>query len=141
MICANYLFFSGWQHPIHLHLVHFQVVGRNLINFDSKADVENFCDPATGPLNGVCLVLKQAPSGEIGRKALFPAIRDLAFGSAVQVDARYSAEIGGPKDVVTALPGLVTKIRVKFDKQGEYAWHCHMLSHEDHEMMRKFKVV
>jgi spore coat protein A len=142
MICANDLFFSGWQHPIHLHLVHFQVAGRYPINYDSNTDDEGFCgNPATDPLKGVCLEIKQEPTGEIGFKALFPATRDLAYGSAVQLDARYSAEIGGPKDVVTALPGQVTKIRVKFDKRGKYVWHCHILSHEDHEMMRKFEVV
>lgn len=38
--------------------------------------------------------------------------------------------------MVIAYPGAVTKIRAKFDKPGHYVWHCHILSHEDHEMMR-----
>jgi FtsP/CotA-like multicopper oxidase with cupredoxin domain len=41
-----------------------------------------------------------------------------------------------PKDMVTALPGQVTRIKATFDKPGRYVWHCHILSHEDHEMMR-----
>ena len=41
-----------------------------------------------------------------------------------------------PKDMVTALPGQVTFIKAHFDKPGRYVWHCHILSHEDHEMMR-----
>ena len=46
-----------------------------------------------------------------------------------------------PKDMVTALPGQVTVIKAKFDKKGKYVWHCHILSHEDHEMMRVLRVV
>ena len=38
--------------------------------------------------------------------------------------------------MVTALPGEITRIKMHFDKAGRYVWHCHILSHEDHEMMR-----
>ena len=38
--------------------------------------------------------------------------------------------------MVTALPGQVTRIKAFFDKPGRYVWHCHILSHEDYEMMR-----
>ena len=36
----------------------------------------------------------------------------------------------GPMDVVVALPGQVTMLRMKFDKPGCFVWHCHILSHE-----------
>jgi hypothetical protein len=32
------------------------------------------------------------------------------------------------------------KVIAKFDREGRYVWHCHILSHEDHEMMRPFQV-
>ena len=35
-------------------------------------------------------------------------------------------------------PGEVTRIVARFDLPGEYVWHCHILSHEDHEMMRPY---
>jgi spore coat protein A len=44
------------------------------------------------------------------------------------------------KDVVTALAEQVTRIKAIFDKKGRYVWHCHFLSHEDHEMMRALEV-
>jgi hydroxylamine reductase (hybrid-cluster protein) len=46
----------------------------------------------------------------------------------------------GPKDVVIAYPGEITKVRATFDKSGLYVWHCHILEHEDNEMMRPFCV-
>ncbi len=44
------------------------------------------------------------------------------------------------KDTWIMYPGEVTRLIAKFDIEGLYAWHCHILSHEDHEMMRPFYV-
>jgi spore coat protein A len=46
----------------------------------------------------------------------------------------------GTKDTVTAYPGEVTRIRVTFDLPGLYVWHCHIVEHEDNEMMRPYTV-
>jgi spore coat protein A len=46
----------------------------------------------------------------------------------------------GWKDTWVMNPGEVTRIIAKFDLEGLYVWHCHILSHEDHEMMRPFFV-
>jgi FtsP/CotA-like multicopper oxidase with cupredoxin domain len=43
--------------------------------------------------------------------------------------------------MVAALPEQVTRIKAHFTKTGRYVWHCHILSHEDHEMMRVLEVV
>lgn len=47
----------------------------------------------------------------------------------------------GLKDTVLVYPGGVTRIKAHFDIAGLYVWHCHILSHEDNEMMRPFQVV
>ncbi len=44
----------------------------------------------------------------------------------------------GFKDTVIAYPGEVTRLRAKFDNPGQYVWHCHIVEHEDNEMMRPF---
>lgn len=76
-------------HPIHVHLVHFEVLDRQAHNAPSR-------DPEPNET--------------------------------------------GPKDTVIAYPHEVTRIRARFDKAGLFAWHCHILEHEDHEMMRPFRV-
>ena len=61
-----------------------------------------------------------------------------AYGAQVPQPAEYVEN--APKDMVTALPGQITRIKATFDKPGRYVWHCHILSHEDHEMMRVMHV-
>jgi FtsP/CotA-like multicopper oxidase with cupredoxin domain len=55
-------------------------------------------------------------------------------------------ELFAHKDVVKSFPGTVTKLIMKFDlptgtqvgsgQRYKYVWHCHILEHEDNEMMR-----
>jgi spore coat protein A, manganese oxidase len=46
----------------------------------------------------------------------------------------------GFKDTVIAYPGEVTRVRAKFDTPGQFAWHCHIVEHEDNEMMRPYRI-
>jgi FtsP/CotA-like multicopper oxidase with cupredoxin domain len=46
----------------------------------------------------------------------------------------------GFKDTVIAYPGQVTRIRAQFTNAGQFAWHCHIVEHEDNEMMRPFRI-
>ena len=46
----------------------------------------------------------------------------------------------GWKDTVTAYPGEVTRVKMKFEQAGQYVWHCHIVSHEDNEMMRPYRI-
>jgi bilirubin oxidase len=41
---------------------------------------------------------------------------------------------------VIALPGEITRLRAKFDIAGTFVWHCHIIDHEDNEMMRPLQV-
>lgn len=92
-------------HPIHLHLVAFQLINRE--------DFTATQDPNTGALTNI--VLSGTPSD--------PAANE-----------------DGWKDTAQMFPGQVTRLIAKFDRKGEYVWHCHILSHEDHEMMRPYYV-
>jgi spore coat protein A, manganese oxidase len=84
--------FTEDAHPVHLHLVRFEVISRTLMDGSSS------------------------PNG-----------------------SRHPWE-RGRKDVVIAYPGEITTVRAKFDVDGLYMWHCHILEHEDNEMMRPFVV-
>ena len=46
----------------------------------------------------------------------------------------------GTKDTVIAYPDEITRVKATFDRQGQYVWHCHILEHEDNEMMRPYSV-
>lgn len=47
----------------------------------------------------------------------------------------------GRKDTVVAYPGQITRLRAHFDLAGLYVWHCHIIEHEDNEMMRPMLIV
>ncbi|MGC9350074.1 MAG: multicopper oxidase domain-containing protein, partial [Anaerolineae bacterium] len=114
--------FTEDAHPIHLHLVSFEFLGRNEIDYDADED-----DP-------------QMVAQHNGTYGTVAAISDITVGAE---DHRGPAEgyvENAPKDMITALPDQVTKIKATFDKTGRYVWHCHILSHEDHEMMRVLEV-
>jgi FtsP/CotA-like multicopper oxidase with cupredoxin domain len=46
----------------------------------------------------------------------------------------------GPKDTVIAFPQEITRVKATFDLAGRYVWHCHIVEHEDNEMMRPYVV-
>jgi FtsP/CotA-like multicopper oxidase with cupredoxin domain len=47
---------------------------------------------------------------------------------------------GGVKDTVTSYPGEVTRVRLQFTNAGQFVWHCHIVEHEDNEMMRPYRI-
>jgi len=46
----------------------------------------------------------------------------------------------GFKDTVIAYPGQVTRVRARFSRAGQFVWHCHIVEHEDNEMMRPYRI-
>jgi FtsP/CotA-like multicopper oxidase with cupredoxin domain len=63
----------------------------------------------------------------------------------VQVDSESQARPPelwekGFKDTVIAYPGEVTRVRARFANPGQFVWHCHIVEHEDNEMMRPYRI-
>ena len=94
-------------HPMHLHLVRFQVINREGLELDDPEDPESVHFPI-----------------------------ELAEDSLRNPEPWET----GYKDTVIAYPGEVTRIKAVFDIAGLYVWHCHIVEHEDNEMMRPFVV-
>lgn len=105
-------------HPIHLHQVEFQVLGRYMLT-------ENDLTTSAGDTNGDGVILR----GE--------ANYNNDFGAEIPLESTDM----GPQDTVWLAPGQGIKVIATFDRPGDYVWHCHILSHEDHDMMRPIKVI
>ncbi len=140
---------TGDAHPVHLHLVNFEILGRQEIVWDSATNEEDrVLDPdgVTAPQpngDGTYLVTQptvqhNSVAGDLETYGTGFRIVNLTYGASVAKPAEYVEN--APKDMVTALPGQITRIKATFDKPGRYVWHCHILSHEDHEMMRVMHV-
>lgn len=97
---------TGDAHPIHLHAGDFQILDRQ--NFTGDLD------PITGVLTNIQL-LGPSPIGPTEHGLFDTAIVYPGSGQAL---------------------GQMTRIIMKFSLPGHYVWHCHILSHEDHDMMR-----
>jgi FtsP/CotA-like multicopper oxidase with cupredoxin domain len=46
----------------------------------------------------------------------------------------------GFKDTVIAYPGEITRVKTTFKVPGRFVWHCHIVEHEDNEMMRPYEI-
>jgi spore coat protein A len=91
---------SGVMHPMHMHLVMFQVLDRQAFAIEDGEVV-----PVGSPA--------PPPAGEAGWK-----------------------------DTVQVGPSEIVRVIARFESyKGRYAYHCHILEHEDHEMMRQFQTV
>jgi len=100
-------------HPIHIHQTQFRILDRQ--DFDLEQYLATY--GVDGPLE-------------------YP---DVPFtGPPVPPYAHED----GLKDTVRSNPGQVTRIEIPFGQfTGRFVWHCHMLGHEDNEMMRPLFIV
>jgi spore coat protein A len=130
-------------HPLHLHLIQFQIVSRQ--EFDANAYATDW------------LALQRKALGNQTATPPWPldfipkelSIEPYLIGTPMLAPPNEQ----GWKDTVVSFPFEVTVIRVRFASQDGspfpfdatqgpgYVWHCHILDHEDNEMMRPFKVV
>jgi len=151
-------------HPIHTHLAQFQLLSRQ--NYDVKkffkaysavfpAGYDYTLKASVGPgvfipAFGPPLPYNTAVNGKIGGNPdVTPYLQGPFQGPLPQEN--------GWKDTVMALPGMVTRFVVRWGPQddpantpadqatlpfnpaelgGGYVWHCHIVDHEDNEMMR-----
>ncbi len=74
-------------------------------------------------------------------------VRDPEDPDDIVVPFQPDGDVSGPeawetgrKDTVIAYPGQVTRVRATFDTAGQYVWHCHIVEHEDNEMMRPYRI-
>jgi spore coat protein A, manganese oxidase len=115
----NFINTTGDTHPIHLHLVKFQLLRRQ--KFDVSAYLAAW-NPQLPPGSGPAPI---APDPYLLGLPITPESNETGF-----------------KDTVRANPGEVTTIIMRFDDYtGTYPWHCHILDHEDNDMMLQFEVV
>jgi FtsP/CotA-like multicopper oxidase with cupredoxin domain len=132
---------TGDAHPVHLHLVHFEILGRQEIVWDSHTTDDDRLIPNASyaaPAGDGTYLVSQSVVQHNGLLGNGFKIVNTTYGAVVPQPDGYVEN--APKDMVTALPGQITRIKATFDKPGRYVWHCHILSHEDHEMMRVMHV-
>jgi FtsP/CotA-like multicopper oxidase with cupredoxin domain len=67
----------------------------------------------------------------------FEVVKRQAFGEAPRSPEPWES---GYKDTVIAYPGEITTVKALFGIAGLYVWHCHIVEHEDNEMMRPYFV-
>lgn len=148
---------SADAHPIHIHLVQFQILSRQNFNVNQflKTYIAAFPGgdfiPQYGP------PLDYSTPNKDGALGGNPAISPFLQGPVMTPEPNEA----GWKDTIIALPGQVTRLAIRWAPQAVpvrgatagqnlypfdptlgpgYVWHCHILDHEDNEMMRPYAV-
>ncbi|GAB3048388.1 multicopper oxidase family protein [Virgibacillus ainsalahensis] len=100
----SFINITGFSHPMHIHLIQFQVLDRQ--PFDLELYEKDGSIKFTGP-------------------PVAPAKNERGW-----------------KDTISSPSAQITRVIAKFEPySGDYVWHCHILEHEDYDMMRPLRVV
>jgi spore coat protein A len=128
-------------HPIHLHLVAFEILNRQDLGVEGVDwEIIERPQPQHNSIPGNVAGAGEFPAGQ-GFYGIAGALKLLqGDGTGGNPIIPPLPNERGPNDTAQMYPGQVTRIKMKFDKPGRYVWHCHILSHEDHEMMRPYHV-
>src|SRR6266852_2641284 len=104
---------TGDTHPLHVHLDPFQILARHPIRYEIPEDGIGDRDLAA------TITLGRDPDDELDH--------------AIDENER------GLKDTIRVNPNEIVEIAVRFNTySGRYMYHCHILEHEDRDMMRPF---
>jgi len=120
-----YVNLTGDTHPMHPHLVTHQVIGRV-------------------PFNVAAYTAAAAAAGMMGAGGVAGGLDPTPFATGAMLPPDPTER--GFKDTVKANPGFFTIIRAKFELPAgvtgpqSYVHHCHIVEHEDNDMMRPFVV-
>ena len=142
-------------HPIHTHLTQVQLMNRQKFHRNRYSKAYEGAFPGGTSMFGDGPPLTYAPSVASGLKyGGNPNIQPYLHGPVHPPEANEA----GWKDTVIAYPGQVTRIAVRyaptdtaaglarnysFDPDAGahgFVWHCHILDHEDNDMMRPYKI-
>jgi spore coat protein A, manganese oxidase len=146
------------SHPIHLHLVQFQLMNRQAFQTGKYIKAYNAAFPG-GVLDGVTY-----PAGTFmpgyGPPLTYAPVGATVIGGNPDVTPFLqkspmppNPNEAGWKDTVIMNPGEVTRIVMQFKSQDGspfsfnpssgpgYVWHCHIVDHEDNEMMRPYRPI
>jgi FtsP/CotA-like multicopper oxidase with cupredoxin domain len=163
------------SHPIHLHLVQFQIVNRQAFNQNNYGKLYNSLFPG-GTYGGVDMVTGKWTQINYPPGVFIPAYgppgnyNTLNADQAIGGNPAFTPFLQGPpispepneagwKDTARMNTGFVTRILVRWAPQDlavsavtpgvnqypfdptqgpGYVWHCHIIDHEDNEMMRPY---
>ncbi|MGD0226614.1 MAG: multicopper oxidase domain-containing protein [Terriglobia bacterium] len=118
--------FTGDTHPMHFHLVNVAVRKREAWTFD----------PTTGqPLHGVLAPIPGTARPPDQNEQGWKETVRMNPGEVVTVDMKFDLPSGKE-------PPDSPRLKASFGIKGaEYVWHCHILEHEEHDMMHALVVI